>query len=88
MQLIIKVFFCSIVLHYHIGFRMMNVNNNLILIKICVHSILGPTLTMGSTECVTWEDGWTTLTSDSSRAAKFEHTVLITKTGVEVLTKL
>ncbi|KAJ4813175.1 Methionine aminopeptidase [Rhynchospora pubera] len=49
---------------------------------------IGPTLTMGSSECVTWDDGWTIVTSDGSRAVKFEHTVLITKTGVEVLTKL
>ncbi|KAF3330090.1 methionine aminopeptidase 1B [Carex littledalei] len=49
---------------------------------------IAPTLAMASSECVTWDDGWTTVTSDGSRAAKFEHTVLITKTGVEVLTKL
>ncbi|GJS57344.1 methionine aminopeptidase 1B, chloroplastic [Tanacetum coccineum] len=47
-----------------------------------------PILTLGTTECVTWEDNWTTLTKDGSPAAQFEQTILITKTGVEILTKL
>jgi methionyl aminopeptidase len=34
------------------------------------------------------EDGWTLLTKDGSLAAQFEHTVLVTETGVEVLTQL
>ncbi|WOL15859.1 methionine aminopeptidase 1B, chloroplastic-like [Canna indica] len=46
-----------------------------------------PILTMGSIECITWNDGWTTLTADGSLAAQFEHSILITKTGAEVLTK-
>uniref|UniRef100_A0A1D1YWC8 Methionine aminopeptidase n=1 Tax=Anthurium amnicola TaxID=1678845 RepID=A0A1D1YWC8_9ARAE len=46
-----------------------------------------PILTMGSIECVTWEDGWTTLTADGSPAAQFEHSLLITRTGAEILTK-
>ncbi|CAH9082057.1 unnamed protein product [Cuscuta epithymum] len=46
-----------------------------------------PILTSGSKECVTWEDNWTTLTADGSPTAQFEHTILITKTGAEILTK-
>ncbi|CAN6446008.1 unnamed protein product [Victoria cruziana] len=46
-----------------------------------------PILTMGSTECVTWDDNWTTLTADGSLAAQCEHTILITRTGAEILTK-
>ncbi|XP_042422193.1 methionine aminopeptidase 1B, chloroplastic-like [Zingiber officinale] len=46
-----------------------------------------PILTTGSIECVTWDDGWTTLTADGSMAAQFEHSILITKTGAEILTK-
>ncbi|KAH7652222.1 Peptidase M24 methionine aminopeptidase protein [Dioscorea alata] len=46
-----------------------------------------PILTMGSIDCITWDDGWTTLTADGSPAAQFEHTILITRTGAEVLTK-
>ncbi|KAJ6819664.1 methionine aminopeptidase 1B, chloroplastic [Iris pallida] len=39
-----------------------------------------PILTMGSIDCVAWDDGWTTLTADGSLAAQFEHTILITRT--------
>ncbi|KVH97615.1 Peptidase M24A, methionine aminopeptidase, subfamily 1 [Cynara cardunculus var. scolymus] len=46
-----------------------------------------PILTLGTTECITWEDNWTTLTKDGSPAAQFEHTILITRTGAEILTK-
>ncbi|PON59502.1 Peptidase M24A, methionine aminopeptidase, subfamily [Parasponia andersonii] len=46
-----------------------------------------PILTMGSIECVTWPDNWTTLTADGRPAAQFEHTILITRTGAEILTR-
>ena len=34
------------------------------------------------------DDGWTISTKDGSLAAHFEHTVLITKDGAEIITKL
>lgn len=34
----------------------------------------------------TWSDGWTVVAKDGGRGAQFEHTVLITEEGVEVLT--
>ncbi|KAH1074464.1 hypothetical protein J1N35_026792 [Gossypium stocksii] len=46
-----------------------------------------PILTVGGIECNTWPDNWTTVTSDGSPAAQFEHTILITRTGAEILTK-
>jgi methionyl aminopeptidase len=33
-----------------------------------------------------WNDDWTAVTADGKRTAQFEHTVLVTDTGVEVLT--
>eukprot|EP00262_Sarcandra_glabra_P005362 TRINITY_DN16859_c0_g1_i1.p1 TRINITY_DN16859_c0_g1~~TRINITY_DN16859_c0_g1_i1.p1 ORF type:complete len:400 (+),score=59.55 TRINITY_DN16859_c0_g1_i1:123-1322(+) len=33
-----------------------------------------------------WPDGWTVVTADGKRSAQFEHTLLVTETGVEVLT--
>ncbi|EFX75655.1 hypothetical protein DAPPUDRAFT_322965 [Daphnia pulex] len=45
-----------------------------------------PAIAQGSHQCIILEDGWTAITSDGSRAAQFEHTVLITENGVEVLT--
>ncbi|KAG4403326.1 hypothetical protein GLYMA_01G087000v4 [Glycine max] len=46
-----------------------------------------PILSMGSIDSITWPDNWTTITADGSPAAQFEHTILITKTGAEILTK-
>ena len=48
-----------------------------------------PMITEGSWELGRiWPDGWTAPTRDGSRSAQFEHTVLVTGTGVEVLTLL
>jgi methionyl aminopeptidase len=33
-----------------------------------------------------WEDNWTVVTKDRKRSAQFEHTLLITDTGAEILT--
>jgi methionyl aminopeptidase len=46
-----------------------------------------PMITMGSIQPMIWPDGWTAVTSDGSRTAQFEHTVLVTDTGVDVLTR-
>ncbi len=46
-----------------------------------------PMITMGSIDAVIWDDGWTAATADGSRTAQFEHTVLVTDTGVDVLTR-
>ncbi|KAF4402647.1 hypothetical protein G4B88_012432 [Cannabis sativa] len=56
-------------------------------LKLPLMSLIKPILTMGSTDCVTWPDNWTTVTADGSLAAQFEHTILITRTGAEILTK-
>jgi len=45
-----------------------------------------PMLTIGSPECFEWDDQWTVSTVDGGWAAQFEHTVLITEEGVEILT--
>ena len=45
-----------------------------------------PMINLGSWKDVTWPDGWTSVTVDGKRSAQFEHTLLITDTGVEVLT--
>ena len=45
-----------------------------------------PMLTEGNADCYEWNDAWTVATVDGGRSAQFEHTVLITEDGVEVLT--
>jgi methionyl aminopeptidase len=45
-----------------------------------------PMLTLGTAEWFMWDDGWTVLTADGSRCAQFEHSLVVTGTGAEVLT--
>lgn len=45
-----------------------------------------PMFTTGHGEVLTEVDGWGIITADNSLAAQFEHTVVITPTGAEVLT--
>lgn len=45
-----------------------------------------PMITMGDWHAEIWDDGWTAVTADGRRTAQFEHTVLVTDAGVEVLT--
>lgn len=45
-----------------------------------------PMLNVGTHEWTMWEDGWTVATKDLRRSAQFEHTVLITEDGPEILT--
>lgn len=45
-----------------------------------------PIFTEGSATTVTASDGWTVRTLDGGRAAQFEHVVLITDDGHEILT--
>ena len=45
-----------------------------------------PMITLGSIDYDQWDDGWTVLTKDKSWTAQFEHTVLVTETGSEILT--
>lgn len=45
-----------------------------------------PMISLGSYRDKTWPDDWTSVTTDGSRTAQFEHTLLVTEDGVEVLT--
>ena len=46
-----------------------------------------PMVTMGGWRCRTLGDRWTVVTADGSLAAHFEHTVLVTEHGPEILTE-
>jgi methionyl aminopeptidase len=45
-----------------------------------------PMLTLGGTEWDQWSDGWTVTTRDKSLTAQFEHTLVVTERGAEILT--
>lgn len=47
-----------------------------------------PMLNIGGSSIVTLDDGWTVVTRDRQLSAHFEHTVLITDTEAEVLTRI
>ena len=46
-----------------------------------------PMITLGSHEWDMWQDGWTVTTRDKSITAQFEHTILVTEDGPEILTE-
>lgn len=46
-----------------------------------------PMLTIGSINPILWDDEWTVVTEDGSLSAQFEHTILITNDGAEILTQ-
>ncbi|MFC7406033.1 type I methionyl aminopeptidase [Georgenia alba] len=46
-----------------------------------------PMLTLGSPDWEQWDDGWTVVTRDRSRSAQWEHTVVVTDDGAEILTR-
>lgn len=45
-----------------------------------------PMLTLGTHDYDIWPDGWTVVTKDRKRTAQFEHTLLVTDDGHEILT--
>jgi methionyl aminopeptidase len=45
-----------------------------------------PMLTLGTIDYDIWPDGWTAVTKDRKRTAQFEHTILVTDDGYEILT--
>ena len=45
-----------------------------------------PMLCLGTYEWEMWDDDWTVVTKDGRRSAQFEHTLLVTDSGAEVLT--
>ena len=57
------------------------------LIEVGMVFTVEPMLTLGTHEWDLWEDGWTVTTKDKSLTAQFEHTILITENGPEILTE-
>lgn len=47
-----------------------------------------PMITLGTWRHLMWDDGWTATTADLSRTAQFEHTLMVTDDGADVLTRL
>ena len=45
-----------------------------------------PMINQGDWRHLMWDDRWTAVTIDGKRSAQFEHTILVTERGVEILT--
>jgi len=45
-----------------------------------------PMINLGTIDYDIWDDHWTVVTKDRKRTAQFEHTILVTDTGSEILT--
>ncbi|NOK00298.1 MULTISPECIES: type I methionyl aminopeptidase [Myxococcus] len=45
-----------------------------------------PMINLGGWGHRTWDDEWTAVTADGTRSAQFEHTLLVTEQGAEILT--
>lgn len=58
------------------------------LLKAGMTIAIEPITTLGDYHIFQAHDGWTLLTQDGSRSAQFEHTILVTQDGAEILTQL
>ncbi len=57
------------------------------LIEVGMVFTVEPMLTLGTADWDMWDDGWTVVTKDKKLTAQFEHTILITEQGPEILTE-
>jgi methionyl aminopeptidase len=55
-------------------------------IKTGMTFTIEPMITLGTIEYDVWEDGWTVTTRDRALTAQFEHTLVVTENGAEILT--
>jgi len=56
------------------------------LIEVGMTFTIEPMLNLGTHEWTMWDDNWTVVTKDLRRSAQFEHTLLVTADGAEILT--
>jgi methionyl aminopeptidase len=55
-------------------------------IEVGMTFTIEPMLTLGTYDYDMWSDGWTVLTKDRRRTAQFEHTLVVTDEGADILT--
>ena len=66
----------------HVGFRGTGMR-----LRAGMVFTIEPMINIGNYEVEIMEDGWTAVTKDRSLSAQFEHTLVVTRTGCEVLTR-
>ena len=74
--------------HFHSGLVVAHYDNDVYddVIQVGMTFTIEPMLTLGTPDYDMWDDGWTAVTKDRRRTAQFEHTLLVTPTGAEILT--
>jgi methionyl aminopeptidase len=55
-------------------------------IKAGMTFTIEPMITLGTVDYDVWDDGWTVTTKDRQLTAQFEHTLVVTENGAEILT--
>ena len=71
------------------GFQVLHFDADELEDKILVPGLtftIEPMINLGKASVKTLADGWTVVTKDRSLSAQWEHTLLVTETGVDVLT--
>jgi len=61
-------------------------NQSLLMRQVGHVFTIEPMICEGTPKHLDWADGWTATTRDGKRSAQFEHTLLMTPTGLEALT--
>jgi len=56
------------------------------LMEVGMTFTIEPMITLGTHEYSMWDDGWTVVTKDLQWTAQFEHTLVVTDTGADILT--
>jgi methionyl aminopeptidase len=57
-----------------------------VMMEVGMTFTIEPMLALGAVSYDIWPDGWTAVTKDRKRTAQFEHTILVTEDGHEILT--
>jgi methionyl aminopeptidase len=57
-----------------------------VILEVGMTFTIEPMLTLGTHDYDMWSDGWTVVTKDLRRTAQFEHTLVVTESGSEILT--
>ena len=57
-----------------------------VVLEVGMTFTIEPMLTLGTHDYDMWADGWTVVTKDLRRTAQFEHTLVVTESGSEILT--
>ncbi|XP_058291699.1 methionine aminopeptidase 1 [Hylobates moloch] len=76
-----------VLLPFEIFFSLISENKAVGVMKSGHVFTIEPMICEGGWQDETWPDGWTAVTRDGKRSAQFEHTLLVTDTGCEILTR-